>query len=82
MNGDQQFQPLGMGEQRTRQHPDVMRAGGKKRAGVTKLVVSKRQLLVITEIDLARPFRLPGIGAIGRAHVPENIHLSPPALAD
>ncbi|MNL64931.1 hypothetical protein D3C87_1892040 [compost metagenome] len=82
MNGDQKLQPLGIGEQRARQNPDVMRAGGKQCAGVTKLVISQRQLLVITEIDLAGSFWLPGIGAIGRTHVPENVHLSPPALAD
>ena len=82
MNGDQKLQPLGIGKQRARQNPDIMRAGGKQRTGVTQLVVSERQLFVITEIDLAGPFRLPGIGTIGCAHVPENIHLPPPVLAD
>lgn len=75
MDGHEKTQPLGVSKQRTRQHPDIMGAGRKQCPGIAQMIISLGKLLVVAVVDLTRAFRLPGVGAVGRAHVPENVHL-------
>ncbi len=53
MDGDEEFQPLRIGQQRAGQHPNVMRAGGEQRTGIAEMVISLGELAVIAVVDLA-----------------------------
>ncbi len=66
MDCNEEPQPFGIGEQRACQHPDIVGAGRKERAGIAEMIIGLGELSVIAVIDLTRAFRLPRIGAVGR----------------